>query len=149
MVSGVLSFQMTQNKGGLVTYILVYSQFLTISSQISHFLYENFLVVPTSLLVFHSKQWVQSSSAIPVILKVVNSVSSKSSLNFTLPVHSESFTHNSGSCILFYLASETYNNPLLILIFLASDINFSKLYHCMFHQRPWLRIMYELSQKWC
>ena len=62
----------------------------------------------------------------------MNSISSKSDSTFTLTVRSESFAHNARVWLLFYSADETENNPLLRFLFLAIEINFSMLSHCMF-----------------
>ena len=116
----------------MVTSIFVSIQFLTVSSQISHFLHENFSGLLTSILVLKSKSWMQASLTIPFILMAVKSVSSKSVSEFTFPIRSETFNHNARTWILFNFSDDIDNPPLLRLLFLAAEIHVSMLSHYMF-----------------
>ena len=61
-----------------------------------------------------------------------NSVYSNSDSNFTLPIRSDSFTHNDRAWIIFSVAADTENPPLLRFLFILEDICFSMLSYCMF-----------------
>ena len=93
---------------------------------------------------------------------VVDSVLSKSDLDFTLMIRSESFNQSYRAWILLSLVVDTDNPPILRFISLAVEIYFSiSIFQCCtivcyqfprslyIHQRPQIHIVTGLVQQWC